>query len=198
LLVAFALLACVGAASFGHGAYLVTKAHVAQWLLHRAWSSAVATGKAAPPWPWADTRPVARLLMPQRAVDLLVLAGASGRTLAFGPGHLDGSALPGDAGNAVITAHRDTHFNFLRAVTVGDELVVETAQGERRHFRIRAIAVRDYRDLAIRREAPVPTLTLVTCYPFDALATGGPLRLVVTAQAVSNVDPGLGSARRST
>lgn len=200
VLVGLALLACIGAASFGHGVYLVAKAHVAQWLLQRAWTATIATGKAAPPWPWADTRPVARLLAPQRAVDLLVLAGASGRTLAFGPGHLDGSAQPGTTGNAVITAHRDTHFHFLRDAAIGDELVIETVLGDRRRFRVRTIAIRDYRDLAIRRDAPVPTLTLVTCYPFDALTTGGPLRLVVTAQAISNAgsDPDWGQAQRLT
>jgi sortase A len=180
-----ALLASVGVASLGHGAYLMAKAQLAQWLLHRSWQATLASGRAPPPWPWADTRPVARLLAPGRGVDLLVLAGASGRTLAFGPGHLDGSALPGGAGNAIITAHRDTHFRFLREIAVGDELVVETATGEQRHFAVRDLAIRDHRDLAIARDAPVPTLTLVTCYPFDALTAGGPLRLVVTAEAVS-------------
>ena len=56
-------------------------------------------------------------------VDELVLAGASGRTLAWGPGHLDGSAPPGAAGNAVLSAHRDTHFRFLQRVVPGDPLV---------------------------------------------------------------------------
>jgi sortase A len=114
---------------------------------------------------------------------VLVLAGASGRTLAFGPGHLHGSALPGDAGNAVITAHRDTHFRFLRAINPGDELVVERAGGGTRHFRIRGAYVTDYRDLHLPRDTAVPTLTLVTCYPFDALNPGGPLRYVVVAEA---------------
>jgi sortase A len=114
---------------------------------------------------------------------VLVLAGASGRTLAFGPGHLDGSALPGDAGNAVVTAHRDTHFRFLRTINPGDELVVERAGGGTRNFRIRGAYVADYRELRLPRDTAVPTLTLVTCYPFDALDPGGPLRYVVVAEA---------------
>ena len=110
--------------------YIHAKAQVAQVAAaRRVGPQARATGSAAKPWPWADTHPVARLVAPAQDADVLVLAGASGRTLAFGPGHLDGSAQPGDRGNAVITAHRDTHFRFLRAIAPGDELVVERADG---------------------------------------------------------------------
>ena len=183
VLICIILLAAFGLASFGHGAYIYAKAQVAQWLLHAAWSEARATGNAVRPWPWADTHPVARLVAPGHDADVLILAGASGRTLAFGPGHLDGSPMPGDAGNAVVTAHRDTHFRFLRAMAPGDELVIERAEGGMRHFRIRGTYVADYRELNLPRDTPVPTLTLVTCYPFDALDPGGPLRYVVVAEA---------------
>jgi len=105
-----AFLGAAGIASIGHGAYILAKAEFAQWLLHSAWSGTQATGLPAKPWPWADTHPVARLIAADQDTDLLVLAGASGRTLAFGPGH-----LPGEPGNAILTAHRDTHFRFFRA-----------------------------------------------------------------------------------
>jgi sortase A len=177
------LLAVAGAASFGGGAYIHAKAILAQWLLHAAWSASRDTGMPVKPWPWADTHPVARLTAPAHDADVLVLAGASGRTLAFGPGHLDGSALPGERGNAVITAHRDTHFRFLRALASGDEIVVERADGASRHFRVRAAYVVDHRELFLPRDTPVPTLTLVTCYPFDAIDSGGPLRYVVVVEA---------------
>jgi len=177
------LLTALGGASFGHGVYIYAKAQLAQALLHRAWDRQRATGSAVKPWPWADTHPIARLIIPARAADILVLAGASGRTLAFGPGHLDGSAPPGDPGNAVITAHRDTHFRFLKDVASGDELLVERTDGGVRRFRIRASYVADYRELHLPRDTAVPTLTLVTCYPFDALNPGGPLRYVVVAEA---------------
>ena len=183
LVLCITLLMIAGVASFGQGTYIYAKAQVAQWLLHDAWDKSRASGAQVKPWPWADTHPVARLLAPAQAADVLVLAGASGRTLAFGPGHLDGSALPGDAGNAVITAHRDTHFRFLRTIAPGDELVVERADGAMRHFRIRGAYVADYRDLQLPRDTAVPTVTLVTCYPFDALNPGGPLRYVVIAEA---------------
>lgn len=173
----------LGLALTGSALYIHAKALVAQVLLHRAWASTQTTGVPAKPWPWADTATIARLIAPAQGADLLVLAGASGRTLAFGPGHHDGSALPGEAGNAVISAHRDTHFRFLRDVAVGDTLIVEGAAGKRFIYRVRAIDIADQRDLRLPRLAPEPTLTLVTCYPFDAVEPGGPLRYVVVATA---------------
>ncbi len=178
------VLAVAGSMSFGHGAYLYAKAQLAQVLLQSAWERTRDTGIPARPWPWADTHPVARLIVPTRNADVLVLAGASGRTLAFGPGHLDGSATPGDPGNAVITAHRDTHFRFLQNVAPGDDMVIERADGGRRHFRIKATYVADHRALSLPRDTVRPTLTLVTCYPFESLNPGGPLRYVVVAEAV--------------
>ncbi|HEY3180469.1 MAG TPA: class GN sortase [Casimicrobiaceae bacterium] len=172
-----------GGAVFASGAYLYTKAHVGQWLLHRAWTQMQATGNATRPWPWADTRPVARLIAPKQRVDLLVLAGGSGRTLAWGPGHLDGSAAAGLPGNAVLSAHRDTHFRFLARVAIGDRLIIERADGRHIAYRIRDITIADARTLTITRDTERPTLTLVTCYPFDELVPGGPLRYVVTAEA---------------
>jgi sortase A len=182
-IVCIVFLASAGTASFGHGLYIHAKARLAQVLLHAAWDRTRATGIASKPWPWADTHPVVRLVAPEQGADVLVLAGASGRTLAFGPGHLDGSAQPGDPGNAVITAHRDTHFRFLKDAGTGDPIVVERADGASRHFRVTATYVADHRALRLPRDTAAPTLTLVTCYPFDALNPGGPLRYVVVAEA---------------
>jgi len=55
--------------------------------------------------------------------------------------------------------------------------------GQRFHYRVREIEVADQRDLRLPRLLAERTLTLVTCYPFDAVETGGPLRYVVVATA---------------
>ena len=182
VLVAF-LAVIVGVGLVGDGAWIHAKAWLAQLLLERSWAAAQATGSSPPPWPWADTRPIARLTAPRQDVDLFVLAGASGRTLAFGPGHHDGSAAPGTRGNVVLSGHRDTHFRFLREVATGDVLTLETAAGARTRYRIRRLDIVDSRHLAFARRPSERVLTLVTCYPFDALTPGGPLRYVVTAVA---------------
>ena len=176
------VLALGGVASMGSGAWLYAKAIAGQWMLERAWAD-TREGRPVRPWPWADTYPVARLIVPSVEGEVLVLAGASGRTLAWGPGHLDASAPLGSAGNAVVTAHRDTHFRFLKGVVPGDEIVVELADGARRHYRVRNRYVADVSTLQLPRTTIVPTLTLVTCWPFDAVVPGGPGRLVVVAEA---------------
>jgi sortase A len=173
----------VGLWQFGGALYIHAKAEVAQMLLRTAWIRTQTSGMPTAPWPWADTHPVARLFVPAHRVDELVLEGANGRALAFGPGHVEASAPLGSSGHAVVSAHRDTHFRFLRDVAIGDEIVVERPGGERVAYRVTAVAIRSERDLALARDTDAPTLTLVTCYPFDAIRPGGPLRYVVTARS---------------
>ena len=179
MLVIAVTLAIFGVVALGDGLYMRAKAGIAQILLRTAWERARAGAVAPKPWPWADTHPVARLTAPAQGADVFVLAGASGRTLAFGPGHHDGSAWPGQTGNVVLSAHRDTHFRFLRDLRPGDSLALETTDGRIHRYRVRSASVVDHRQLALARWTS--GLTLVTCYPFDAIDAGGPLRYVVTA-----------------
>ena len=167
----------------GHGVWIYAKAELAQHLLQRAWARALAGESAVKPWPWADTWPVARIQLPAHGVDLIVLDGVSGRTLAFGPGHMPGTPLPGRAGVTVIAGHRDTHFRFLRDVQAGDEILVEAPGWPRGRFRVRQRAVVDARTAVLAGADDARELVLVTCYPFDALRPGGPLRYLVLAEA---------------
>lgn len=170
-----------GAATLGAGSWVPAKAELAQWLMSRAWAETQTDRRRAKPWPWADTWPVARLTLPRRAEPLIVLAGASGRNLAFGPAHVDGSALPGHAGVSVIAAHRDTHFRALGELEPGDEIEIEQPDGTAHVYEVTASEVVDARDTGVRLDADGRRVVLVTCYPFDAVAPGGPLRYVVTA-----------------
>lgn len=158
------------------------KAWLAQALLEHAWHAHLADGGTHRPWPWADTAPVARLSLPRRGVSQIVLAGDSGRTLAFGPGWAEASARPDTVGTVVFSGHRDTHFAWLRDVTVGDELRVETRGGTRR-YRVVSTAIADSRSERIALDGD-DSLVLVTCWPFDAVIAGGPLRYVVRAMPV--------------
>ena len=114
-----ACLFCFGFWQFGQGAYIPAKAWVAQELMQRAWRRAGSGEEHAAPWPWADTWPVARLSAKGGDINLIILEGGSGRTLAFAPGHLSASVLPGETGNSIIAGHRDTHFQFLQYVKKG-------------------------------------------------------------------------------
>jgi sortase A len=179
-----ALLLGVGAWEFGQGAYMQAKANLAQLLIRNAWARTLAGERQAKPWPWADTWPVARLQLADRNVDLFVLAGADGRAIAFGPGHMFGTALPGERGNSVIGGHRDTHLAFLRDVAPGSLLSVQRPDGERRWYRVRGAQVLDKHDTWVTRQDGPTRLTLVTCYPFDALRPGGDQRYVVFANVI--------------
>jgi sortase A len=179
---AVAALLALGFWQLGQGAYIPAKAWLAQELMQRAWLRVTAGEDRAAPWPWADTWPIARLTVKSRNVDLIVLAGGSGRTLAFGPGHLGASALPGEVGNAVIAGHRDTHFAFLRNVEPGELIGVESFDGVRHLYKVTGVDIVDSRTGSLQLDTNLSVLTLVTCYPFDALEAGGPLRYVVTAR----------------
>lgn len=177
-------LLCLGMVPLGQGAYIPAKAWMAQELMQRAWARAADGDANTSPWPWADTQPVARLLAADGHVELIVLSGGSGRTLAFGPGHLASSAMPGEPGNVVFAGHRDTHFSFLRDVEPGDAMIVELPDGRQFLYEVLGTDVVDSRRGSLLLDTEEQYLSLVTCYPFDALDAGGPLRYVVTLRRV--------------
>jgi len=84
-------------------------------------------------------------------------------------------------GNSVIEGHRDTHFRALQQLRVGDRVRVQGLDMRWVSFAVVDVRVVDSRRSRILLDADVPRLTLVTCYPFDAIVPGGPLRWVVTA-----------------
>lgn len=180
---AAALLGLVGLVLVGQGLWIHAKALLAQVLLARAFERSLAAGAPVKPWPWADTWPVARIAFPRLGESVIALDGSSGQALAFGPGHVEASAEPGEEGVAVYAAHRDTHFAFLREVKVGDEIDVTRADGTRVAFRMTGGRVVRWNRSGIPVEASGRHLVLATCWPFDA-ATSGPMRYVVEAEPV--------------
>lgn len=140
--------------------------------------------KPVPPWPWADTWPMAKMNWPSLNKELIVLEGASGRNLAFGPARLSASAVPGQPGVSVIGGHRDTHFEFLQQVLIGDEFVVEMADGVEHRFQVTEIIIADVRESQIRLDSDVAKIALVACYPFSELGAESPLRYLVLADLI--------------
>ena len=183
------VLLAIGSLQLASGLYTPLKAALAQHLVQRAWQRGEMPGDASTPgrpWPWADTYPIARLTSARSDDELFVLSGASGRTLAFGPGHLASSALPGDVGNSVLIGHRDTHFRFLAELATGDVLTIDRDDGRRFDFAVSSLDVVDVGRATVVLDSDAPRLTLITCYPFDAVSAGGPLRYVVSAELVSS------------
>ena len=176
------------------GLWIPTKAVLAQVLIGRAWERARAGEAERRPWPWADTRPIARLIAPEHERTLYVLAGASGQSLAFGPAHVSSTAAPGERDNIAIAGHRDTHFAFLRDLEAGDTLVLETLDRALR-YRVTGMEVVHESHTELLWRSGRAELTLITCYPFDAITPGGPLRYVVHATGI--LHPRIGHWSRS-
>lgn len=177
------------------------KALVGQWLLERAWRTALAAPgvteagaapSAAPPaaggpkpWSWADMRPIAKLSFPSLGAERVVVDSASGEALAWAPGHVAGTAALGERGLTAIAAHRDTHFALLEHVKPGDRIEVKTADGGQLTYEVLSGHVVD----AQRFRLPPPDasapdiLALSTCWPFDSVEPG-PERYVLFAARI--------------
>ena len=167
----------------GQNEPLAANAWLAQGIMQRTWERAPAGAGGSSQWPWNHAWPMARLSARSGEIDLIVLAGGGRRTLAFGPGHLSASALPGEHGNSVIVGHRETHFNFLKDLAIGESLTVETIDGALHVYTIVDLDVVDARRGSLELDTNGATLSLVTGYPFvgpDDKAQG--LRYVVTAK----------------
>ncbi len=180
------VLVALGMWQVGSGLWIEAKAVLAQVLLERAWAASQATGAPARPWPWADTHPVARLEVPDLGIDQIVLAGANGRNLAFGPVRMEGIEA---TGITLLSGHRDTHFGFLRALRAGMTVSLTEAGGQKRTFQVtgsEVVAAQGARLTATGAAA----LALVTCWPFDAIGPDTPWRYVVSAYPVAEATPG--------
>ncbi|OED42466.1 sortase, marine proteobacterial type [Chromatiales bacterium (ex Bugula neritina AB1)] len=163
-------------------AYMLCKAELAQHLIKRAWAD---PDQQARPWPWADTHPVARLNVDRLGLQTWVLSGATGNVLAFGPGLATGSSQPGHRGVTLIGGHRDTHFKPLQHIKNGDVIDLQGLDRQWHRYRVTSIDIADSRTESIISDTPEATLLLVTCYPFNALTSGGPLRYVVEAELLA-------------
>ena len=95
------VLIVAGVACLSQAAWIHAKASLAQALICAAWRREQAGSGSGQPWPWADTRPMAKLTFGEgsNAPRLMVLEGASGRNLAFGPAHDPASVAPGEGGD---------------------------------------------------------------------------------------------------
>ena len=129
---------------------------------------------------WSEARgtPVARVVVPRLGLNEVVVEGVGNDELRAGPGHMIGSALPGDSGTSVISAHRDRHFHALGGIALGDTVVTESARGTV-VWRVSRIRVVNADDPALDGRT-TPTLMLTTCWAIRYLGPA-PDRLIVEA-----------------
>jgi sortase A len=180
-------LVLIGLWQTGSGAWIYIKAQLAQVLLQRAWAGTLAGQQDVKPWPWADTWPIARLVVPSLGIDQIVLEGAYGRTLAFGPGHAESTGPLEGSYTIILTGHRDTHFRFLEKLQAGETILIQARTGVWHRFAVRDRQIVDSRTAIISTQEDKRHLILVTCYPFHPIVPGGPLRYTVFAEIVERM-----------
>ncbi|MBV8730189.1 MAG: class D sortase [Acidobacteriia bacterium] len=169
-----------GAFLLARGVRVVVESRVGQSTAEREFREREQQSPARRAGPPKLGEPVAKLSIPRLGTELYVFEGTDGPDLRLGPGHMPGTVMPGDKGNCVIAAHRDTHFRVLKDVHQGDQIVLENSAGRFVYVVDDTSIVRptNTRPLQPTRSA---VLNLITCYPFYYLGHA-PKRFIVTAK----------------
>ena len=128
---------------------------------------------------------IGRIEIARLGLSVIVVEGAGRTTLRRAAGHITGTALPGQAGNIGISAHRDTFFRPLRKIQTGDMITLTTLSSEYR-YRVVSTRVVGPEDLWVLASGSNEVLTLVTCYPFYFVGPA-PKRFIVRAERVGRL-----------
>ena len=123
--------------------------------------------------------PVAVLRIPKIRLEAPVFDGTNELTLNHAVGHIRGTAAPDEAGNIGLAGHRDGFFRGLKDVSVGDVIELTTLKGSSTYL-VDRIQIVSPQQVEVLRPRSIPSLTLVTCYPFYYFGSA-PQRYIVTA-----------------
>lgn len=160
--------------------------YVRQRQLSAEWEKQNAPSSAAPPKAQDPREQMTRLSIPSIDLDAIVVEGTTTRQLAIAPGHLTDTALPGENGNSVISAHRDTFFRHIYELNKGDKIVVRRG-GKSFQYLVEKKFIVKPSDVSVLRPTTDARLTLVTCYPTYYVGPA-PERLVVVAKLAGPAD----------
>ena len=133
--------------------------------------------------------PIGKLAIASAGISAIVLEGADSGTLEVAPGHIPGTALPGEGGNMAIAGHRDTFFRNLKTIRNGDSIQLTTLKGTY-EYRVDTTEVVDPARTDVLESSGSPTLTLVTCYPFHWIGPA-PKRFIVRGHLLRGPTTGL-------
>jgi sortase A len=119
--------------------------------------------------------------IPRLGISAVAEEGVDDSTLWEAVGHIPGTALPGQNGNAALAAHRDTYFSELGDIVAGDVVIFRSPTANYR-FRVESTKIVDGDATDALTDSATPTLSLITCYPFHYVGSA-PQRFIVTARA---------------
>jgi sortase A len=126
---------------------------------------------------------IGRIEIPGAEVRAMIVHGTGDRLLRRAVGHIEGTALPGEPGNVGLAGHRDTFFRGLSHVRKGDRITLRTLEGSF-EYEVDMLRIVGPADIEVLNASSTPTLTLVTCYPFEYVGSA-PRRFIVHARQVS-------------
>jgi sortase A len=152
--------------------------------LEAEWQRQAATVSVPGKAPVSPDQLLTRLEIPKIQMDAIVVEGASRRELSEGPGHMKETAQPGENGNAVITAHRDTFFRHIYELNKGDQIQVRR-RGRTFTYEVTGKRIVMPEDISVIKPTTNPQLTLITCYPTYYIGPA-PKRLVVFSKLVQS------------
>ena len=123
---------------------------------------------------------IANLTIPRIGLSTVVVEGVEDGDLKLAPGHIPGTALPGEPGN-VGSLDTETHFSGRCGLIHKDDVIALTTPHEEDHYRVVSTGIVDPDDVGVLYPTSRDTLTLVTCYPFYYVGAA-PKRFIVRAE----------------
>jgi sortase A len=174
-------LGLIGAGALVYWSFTTIESTRYQIHSERALEAAMAAPVVAQPPASRDW--LGRLEIPRLNLSVIVLEGDDDAILKLGVGHVPGTVVPGQPGNAALAGHRDTFFRPLRGIQKGDE-IRWTSPEYSRQYRVLSLSVVDPTDRTVLEPTDKDSLTLITCYPFNFIGPA-PKRFIVRARLVS-------------
>jgi sortase A len=188
------LLLLIGLVCLGYFAYTWANQSVYQAYQNWAFDQQKA-GRSSESMPLpADGSVIGRVNIGRLNLSAVVRQGVDEGTLKEAVGHVPSTAMPGQAGNFAIAAHRDTLFRGLKDIKLGDTIMFESQKGDY-HYEVAATKIVKPSDVSVLRPdggglvpldkgaAPPKLLTMITCYPFYYVGAA-PKRFIVEARLV--------------
>jgi sortase A len=120
------------------------------------------------------------LRVPALQIAVPIYAGTSEINLNRGAAHIEGTAALATSGNIGIAAHRDGFFRKLKDIAIDADVYLDSGSGSRR-YRVVEISVVMPTEIHVLAPTEIPSVTLVTCYPFYFLGDA-PQRYIVRAE----------------
>ena len=140
--------------------------------------------------------PLAVLRISKVHLEVPVVSGTDELALNRGVGYIATTARPGQGGNIAIAGHRDGFFRALKDVGPGDMIELESIDRVD-IYRVQQVVIVQPDDVSVLRPTSVPTLTLVTCYPFYFIGSA-PKRYIVQASLVDSGHPAAAKLEQNT